>query len=245
MPRPASGLPRLTGLAVGLRAAGSAGGLVRPSAAPPDAARTAPRQPQPTAQHERHRHQSAQAAPQFRPRARGAAATRSCHIHRATVAKNPHHPQVAIAVSGGGSPAAPQGHPPCRLTPTRLLDEQDLRVLRQRPEVVGDDLLQLVGDRRAPRPSPGSSCPRMYLACSSRSVVWAGSPPGWPTPAPGSRRPESLISSAVSDASSPSCAASSTARWRAAAGSSIVLAIATAVSASMLSLVMYCSRNTS
>ena len=47
----------------------------------------------------------------------------------------------AIADASSGSPRALLGAAPA----TALLDEQDLRVLRQRPEVVGHDLLQAVG----------------------------------------------------------------------------------------------------
>ncbi len=49
----------------------------------------------------------------------------------------------------------------------------------------------------------------------------------------------------VSEASSPSCAESSSARCRAAAGSSIVLAMAATVSASMLIVHAYCPSITS
>ena len=48
-----------------------------------------------------------------------------------------------------------------------LLDEQDLRVLRQRPEVVGDELFELVGDL-ADVVHRGETVSRMYCA-SSRS----------------------------------------------------------------------------
>ena len=82
------------------------------------------------------------------------------------------------------------------------------------------------------------------------SAAFCMSPSGWfsarladSSPLIASTR--GVTSASVSEASSPSCALSSSARWRAAAGTSIVLAIDAAVSASMLSLVTYCSSITS
>ena len=53
--------------------------------------------------------------------------------------------RVTASLRRGHGPRLAQG--PC------LLDEQDLAVLRQRPEVVGHDLLELVRRPRGPSPS--------------------------------------------------------------------------------------------
>ena len=61
--------------------------------------------------------------------------------------------------------------------PERLLDEEHLLVLRERPEVVGDDLLELVGGLADARPSRRS-------ACRGRARPARG-----PRPRPGRRSP--------------------------------------------------------
>ena len=132
-----------------------------------------------------------------------------------------------LAAADGAGPTSRAD--PAEAPTAPLLDEEHLLVLRQRPEVVGDDLLQLVG-RLADLGHRGdllvAGVDRQLQALEAGSALAASSSPRASTSS--STRPRTSPSIAETPASPIS------ARWRSAAGRIIVLAIEKVVSASML-----------
>ena len=134
----------------------------------------------------------------------------------------------------------------CRKCPkaARLADEEDLRVLRQRPEVVGDDLLELVGDLADVGHRGELVVARVLGELEALDPV--GVDVGLLELVDRLVRCDGELRGLAADSGPVDVGGvDRAARWRSAAGMIIVFAMSCAVSASMLALVMYCSSQTS